>query len=66
VAVNLSDDDLDDFCTASGARGNNTVTEMIKMVTRAPGYRPAPRDFQVFPNFAEPATHILTLKPVFI
>ncbi len=43
VAVNLSDDDLNDFCTASG---NNTVGEIMRMVTN-PGYSPDPRSFQV-------------------
>lgn len=31
VAANLSDEDLDDFCTISGANGNNTVTEALRM-----------------------------------
>lgn len=39
VAANLSDEDIDDLCTASGAFGNNTVTEMMRMVVN-PGYNP--------------------------
>lgn len=49
VAANLSDEDLDDFCTASGAAGNNTVTEVLRMVMN-PGYTPAARAFQVGPT----------------